>query len=81
MNIDVTDTWIPMSDGMRLGARIWMPDRDESELLPAVLEYIPYRKDDFTAIRDSTTIAWFAEQGYVSVRVDMRGSGSSDGVL
>ena len=81
MNIDVTDTWIPMSDGMRLGARIWMPDRDESELLPVVLEYIPYRKDDFTALRDSTTIAWFAEQGYVSVRVDMRGSGSSDGVL
>ena len=81
MNLHVTDTWIPMQDGAQLGARIWMPDRGKSQMLPAVLEYIPYRKDDFTAIRDSTTIAWFAKQGYVSVRVDMRGSGSSDGVM
>ncbi len=81
MKLNVTDTWIPMQDGARLGARIWMPDYDESQTLPVVLEYIPYRKDDFTAIRDSTTIAWFATQGYVSVRVDMRGSGSSDGVM
>ena len=70
-----------MQDGAQLGARIWMPDQDESQMWPVVLEYIPYRKDDFTAIRDSTTIAWFAEQGYVGVRVDMRGSGSSDGVM
>ena len=81
MNINIQDTWIPMSDGARLGARIWKPDQDDLRALPAILEYIPYRKDDFTALRDSTTIAWFAEQGYVSVRVDMRGAGSSDGVL
>jgi len=49
--------------------------------LPVILEYIPYRKDDYSAIRDSTTIAWFASRGYACVRVDMRGSGSSDGVL
>ncbi len=81
MNLNVMDTWIPLRDGGRLGARIWLPSRDESQMLPVILEYIPYRKDDFTAIRDATTIAWFAEQGYVSVRVDMRGSGSSDGVM
>lgn len=81
MKLQVTDTWIPMQDGARLGARIWMPDRGDSQALPAVLEYIPYRKDDFTAVRDSATIAWFASHGYVSVRVDMRGSGSSDGVM
>ena len=73
--------WIPMSDGARLGARIWMPDSAEAEPVPAILEYIPYRKDDFTALRDSTTISWFAESGYACIRVDMRGSGSSDGVL
>ena len=81
MKVEVIDTWIPMSDGTRLGARIWMPETVGSEALPVILEYIPYRKDDFTAIRDSSTIAWFADQGYVSVRVDIRGSGSSDGVL
>lgn len=85
--------WIPMTDGCRLGARIWLPEsiRDDviteegsdygGDRLPAILEYIPYRKDDYSAIRDSNTIAWFADQGYACLRVDMRGSGSSDGVL
>ncbi len=71
--------WIPMPDGARLGARLWLPETDES--LPAILEYIPYRKDDYSALRDSTTIAHFATEGYACIRVDMRGSGSSDGVL
>ena len=71
--------WITMTDGARLGARLWLPKT--SEPVPAILEYIPYRKDDYSAVRDSTTIAWFASQGYACMRVDMRGSGSSDGVL
>ncbi len=71
--------WIPMPDGARLGGRLWLPEIDEP--LPAILEYIPYRKDDYSALRDSTTIAHFATQGYACIRVDMRGSGSSDGVL
>ncbi len=68
-----------MPDGARLGARLWLPDADAPT--PAVLEYIPYRKDDYSALRDSTTIAHFANHGYACIRVDMRGSGSSDGVL
>lgn len=68
-----------MPDGARLGARLWLPE--DSGPVPAILEYIPYRKDDYSALRDSTTIAYFAQQGYACVRVDMRGSGSSDGVL
>jgi len=71
--------WIPMPDGARLGARLWLPEIDKP--IPAILEYIPYRKDDYSAARDSTTIAYFATQGYACIRVDMRGSGSSDGVL
>ncbi len=73
--------WIPMPDGARLGARLWLPDSANDEPVPAILEYIPYRKDDYSAIRDSTTIAWFAARGYACIRVDMRGSGSSDGVM
>ncbi len=68
-----------MPDGARLGARLWLPDGEEA--CPAVLEYIPYRKDDYSAKRDSNTIAHFARHGYACIRVDMRGSGSSDGVL
>ena len=69
-----------MPDGKRLGARLWLPE-NITDPVPAILEYIPYRKDDYSAIRDSTTIAHFATQGYACIRVDMRGSGSSDGVL
>ncbi len=68
-----------MPDGARLGARLWLPETEEP--VPAILEYIPYRKDDYSALRDSTTIAHFARHGYACIRVDMRGSGSSDGVL
>jgi uncharacterized protein len=67
--------WIPMP----YGSRLWLPQGDEP--VPAILEYIPYRKDDYSALRDSTTIAHFAHHGYACIRVDMRGSGSSDGVL
>ncbi|MCP4877842.1 MAG: CocE/NonD family hydrolase [Gammaproteobacteria bacterium] len=75
----VNHCWIPMPDGSRLGARLWLPEGDQP--CPAILEYIPYRKDDYSAKRDSNTIAHFAKHGYACVRVDMRGSGSSDGVL
>lgn len=68
-----------MPDGARLGARLWLPESEQP--VPAIIEYIPYRKDDYSAVRDSTTIAYFASQGYACIRVDMRGSGSSDGVL
>jgi putative CocE/NonD family hydrolase len=75
----INHCWIPMPDGARLGARLWLPDSETA--CPAVLEYIPYRKDDYSAKRDSNTIAHFARHGYACIRVDMRGSGSSDGVL
>src|SRR5690606_13974647 len=68
-----------MRDGARLAARVWRPVTDEP--LPAVFEYIPYRKRDLTRERDSLNHPYLAGHGYVSVRVDMRGSGDSDGVL
>ena len=44
--------WIPMTDGIRLSARIWMPKGDESQPVPAIFEYIPYRKRDGVRLRD-----------------------------
>ncbi|MEZ4864663.1 MAG: CocE/NonD family hydrolase [Caldilineaceae bacterium] len=73
--------WIPLADGTRLAARIWLPVDSEAKPVPALLEYIPYRKNDFTALRDSIRHPYFAGHGYASVRVDMRGSGDSDGLL
>jgi len=73
--------WIEMSDGTRLAARVWLPEGAEGSPVPAVLEYIPYRRRDFTARRDAQMHRYVAGHGYACVRVDMRGSGDSDGVL
>jgi len=72
---------IPMPDGATLKAHIWLPDDANTNPVPALLEYLPYRKNDFTAIRDSARHPYFAGHGYASIRVDIRGSGDSDGVL
>jgi putative CocE/NonD family hydrolase len=73
--------WITMSDGARLAARIWLPEDAASEKVPAILEYLPYRRRDGTAVRDALTHPYLAGHGYACVRVDMRGTGDSDGVL
>jgi putative CocE/NonD family hydrolase len=72
---------IPMSDGVRLSARVWRPTSSDTEPVPAVLEYIPYRKRDLTAVRDSVHHPYLAGHGYACVRVDLRGTGDSEGVL
>lgn len=72
---------IPMSDGAELAADIWLPVDAEENPVPAILEYLPYRKNDFTAIRDSIRHPYFAGHGYASIRVDIRGAGDSDGIL
>src|SRR5437868_2135483 len=73
--------WIPLADGTRLAATIWLPKDANAHPVPAILEYLPYRRRDGTVDRDSGTQAWFAAQGYAAVRVDIRGSGDSDGLL
>ncbi len=73
--------WITMPDGCRLSAKIWIPDKAGKEPVPAIFEYIPYRKRDFKAIRDAQIYTYFANYGYAGVRVDLRGSGDSEGLL
>ena len=72
---------IPLADGTRLGARIWIPDGAEAHPVPAILEYIPYRKNDLFAVDDEGRFGYFAAHGYAGVRLDIRGSGDSEGVL
>ncbi len=79
--VEDPNVWIPLSDGVRLAARIWRPEGSDNAPVPAILEYLPYRKRDGTAVRDATTHPYFAGHGYASVRVDMRGSGESDGLM
>ena len=76
----IENCWIPMSDGCRLAARIWLPADAETIWVPAILEYIPYRNVTSRA-RDEPMHHYFAGYGYAAVRVDLRGSGDSDGLL
>lgn len=72
---------ITLSDGTILSAMIWLPENAVSKPVPAILEYLPYRKSDGTAVRDAMNHPYVAGQGYACVRVDMRGAGDSQGVL
>ncbi len=78
---EVENFWIPMSDGVKLAARMFLPVDAEKNPVPALLEYLPYRKRDGTHVRDALTHPYLAGHGYASVRVDMRGSGDSEGLM
>lgn len=78
---EIEHTWITMPDGTRLAARIWMPDDAADNPVPGILEFIPYRKNDGTHQDDATKGPYFAGHGYAVVRVDLRGTGDSEGVI
>jgi uncharacterized protein len=78
---EIENLWIPLADGCRLAARVWLPENAERDPVPAILEYLPYRKRDATAARDELTHPYFAGHGYACIRVDLRGSGDSDGLM
>ncbi len=77
-DVAVREVWIPMKDGVRLSATLYVPtSKRRGEKFPAVLEYLPYRKDElksYALVHD-----YFARHGFVSARVDIRGTGRSDG--
>ena len=77
----IENEWVPLSDGTRLAAKIWLPEGATESPVPAIFEFLPYRKGDGTVIRDELRYPWFAAHGYAGVRVDLRGSGESDGIL
>jgi uncharacterized protein len=71
-------SWIPMEDGVRLAVSLFLPESGEPA--PVVLEALPYRKDDATASYRPEYERLCREYGYVVARVDLRGTGSSEGV-
>lgn len=79
--VETPDMAITLGDGCRLSARVWMPENAVAAPVPAILEYLPYRKRDGTVARDALTHPWFAARGYACLRVDMRGNGDSDGLM
>jgi uncharacterized protein len=77
----IENEWIKMQDGARLAARIWLPEGAHAAPVPVVLEYLPYRKRDLERTRDSEWAAAFVPYGFAYARVDIRGTGESDGIL
>lgn len=81
-DVDVTEhVWISMPDGVRLSARLFLPRGAATRPVPAVLEYIPYRKRDAYRGHDTAWGRQLASHGMAYVRLDLRGSGDSEGVL
>jgi putative CocE/NonD family hydrolase len=72
------DVRITARDGIELSANLWRPVTDEP--VPAILEMIPYGKDNWRRTADGVRGEWFAARGYALCRVDVRGTGSSFGV-
>ena len=71
--------WIPLSDSTRLAARVWLPADAREHPVPAIFEYLPYRLSEGTAVGDHAQMHHLVQNGYAGVRVDIRGSGNSDG--
>jgi predicted acyl esterase len=77
----VEHVWIAMPDGVRLSARLFLPEEPGGAPTGAVFEYIPYRKRDIYRAIDDAWGVQLAQRGFAFVRVDVRGSGESEGVM
>jgi len=79
--VSMEEAWIPMPDGVRLAADLWRPKGARAgERFPVLLEYLPYRKNEDRGERYAQ-YSYFVRRGYVVARVDIRGTGSSEGTL
>lgn len=80
--IRVTENiWIPMPDGARLAARLFLPADAAARPCGVVIEYLPYRKREAYRSRDDFVGPALARRGIGFIRVDIRGTGDSDGVI
>jgi putative CocE/NonD family hydrolase len=77
---EIVRDWLVMSDGVRLSVTYFRPaPQKPGERFPVLLELLPYRKDDRFYVRDYPLYSYFARRGYVMAKVDVRGTGSSEG--
>lgn len=75
-----TDT-LKMADGVKLSATFFLPKLEPGKKAPVLFELLPYRKDDEFLARDYSLCEYFARQGLAVARVDVRGTGGSEGKL
>jgi len=76
------DGWLTMKDGVRLAVTYYKPvPRTAGEHFPVLFEFLPYRKDDGGYIGVYSLYAYFVRRGYILARVDIRGTGASEGTF
>lgn len=73
--------FVPMKDGVRIALTLYLPDAPGDGPFPAVVESLPYRKDDDCTARDYSTYAHLAAKGIAGIRIDIRGTGASTGII
>jgi putative CocE/NonD family hydrolase len=78
---EIENLWIPLPDGDRMAARVWLPIDAEADPVPVIVEYHPYRKRDLSAVNNEPMHGYLAGHGFAAVRLEIRGSGESDGIL
>lgn len=71
------NVFIDLPDGTSIAATLVRPKGDEP--CPVLLSFYPYRKDDFMGASSAYGRQYFAEAGYATLLVDVRGYGSSSG--
>ncbi len=93
-DVSMEEAWIPMRDGVRLAADLYFPKGSgpgaagatgagknrSKERFPVLLEYLPYRKTESRAYLYAL-YSYFVRRGYIVARVDIRGTGNSQGHL
>jgi putative CocE/NonD family hydrolase len=78
----IKTSWLTMTDGVRLSATFFKPvPQTSGEKFPVLFEFLPYRKDDSFYIRDYPIYTYFARRGFIMAKVDIRGTGSSEGTV
>ena len=73
----------PGKSPIRLAGHFWFNEatRKAGKKCPAIVEFLPYRRRDGTMAADAKMYPWFAAQDYLCFRVDLQGTGDSEGVL
>jgi len=77
----VRQQMIPMPDGIQLAATLYLPPDGSASQVPALFEFLPYRKDDAMLARDYDLYSYMTQHEYAGARVDIRGTGRSGGKL
>jgi hypothetical protein len=78
----IESDWLTMKDGVRLSVTFFKPvPRHPEEKFPVLLEFLPYRKEDSFYLRDYPVYSYFVRRGFIMAKVDIRGTGSSEGIV